>query len=116
MKRNRILVGADEQHIADVVVYVLEQNGCEVFTALDGNAGLKLFEQKQPDLVVLDLNLPGISGMNLFQEMRRLRRKVPIVMLTSRSEEVDRVVGLEIGADDYVTKPFSPRELAAQVR
>src|ERR1043166_6930478 len=116
MKNNRILVVDDEQHIVDVVVYVLEQNGHEVVTALNGEIGLKLFEQKQPDLVVLDLNLPGISGLNLFQEMRTLRPKIPIIMLTSRSEEVDRVVGLEVGADDYVTKPFSPRELAARVR
>src|ERR1041385_6752367 len=102
MKNNRILVVDDEQHIVDLVVYVLEQNGHEVVTALNGEIGLKLFEQKQPDLVVLDLNLPGISGLNLFQEMRTLRPKIPIIMLTSRSEEVDRVVGLEVGADDYV--------------
>jgi DNA-binding response OmpR family regulator len=116
MKRSRILVVDDEQHIADVVVYVLEQHGYEVCTALDGEAGRRLFEQRQPDLVVLDLNLPGISGMDLFRQMRQTRPKVPIIMLTSRSEEVDRVIGLEVGADDYVTKPFSPRELAARVR
>ena len=116
MKSRRILLVDDEQHIVDVVVYVLEENAFEVITALDGDAALKAFEHCRPDLVILDLNLPGISGLDLFREMRRIRQDVPVVMLTSRSEEVDRVVGLELGADDYVTKPFSPRELAARVK
>ncbi len=106
----------DERHIADVVTYILEQAGNKVVTAFDGDAGLKLFSQCSPDLVILDLNLPGVSGMDLFREMRQIDPHVPIIMLTSRTDEMDRVVGLEIGADDYVTKPFSPRELAARVR
>jgi len=116
MKTRRILLVDDEQHIADVVVYGIEHEGFEVAVALDGDTGLKRFESSRPDLVILDLNLPGISGMDLFREMRRIRPDVPVVMLTSRSEEIDRVVGLELGADDYVTKPFSPRELAARVK
>lgn len=116
MKSKCVLVVDDEQHIADVVVYVLQQNGFTALTARDGDAGLRIFAQRSPDLVILDLNLPGIAGMDLFREMRRLQPQVPIIMLTSRTDEVDKVVGLEIGADDYVTKPFSPRELAARVR
>jgi DNA-binding response OmpR family regulator len=116
MKKHHVLLVDDEQHIVDVVVYGLEHEGFEVAVALDGDTGLKTFERSRPDLVILDLNLPGISGMDLFREMRRLQPGVPVVMLTSRSEEIDRVLGLELGADDYVTKPFSPRELAARVK
>ncbi len=112
----RILVIDDEQHIVDVVVYVLEENCFEVTTASDGGAGLRMFQDQNPDLVVLDLNLPGISGLDLFKKMRDIRPEVPVIMLTSRNEEIDRVLGLELGADDYVTKPFSTRELAARVK
>ena len=106
----------DEQHIVDVVEYILKENAFDVTAAPDGDAGLRKFTDGNPDLVILDLNLPGMAGLDLFREMRRLRPSVPVVMLTSRAEEIDRVVGLELGADDYVTKPFSPRELAARVR
>jgi DNA-binding response OmpR family regulator len=116
MKSPRILLVDDEQHIVDVVVYILEENALEVVAALDGDAALAQFTATDPDLVILDLNLPGMSGLDLFREMRRLRPDLPVVMLTSRAEEIDRVVGLELGADDYVTKPFSPRELAARVK
>ncbi|MEI6217505.1 MAG: response regulator transcription factor [bacterium] len=112
----RILLIDDEQHIVDVVVYILEENAFEVVTALDGDAGLRKFREGNPDLVLLDLNLPGISGLDLLREIRSLRPGVPVIMLTSRADEIDRVVGLELGADDYVTKPFSPRELAARVK
>jgi DNA-binding response OmpR family regulator len=115
MKPKRILVVDDERRIVDVVVYVLEQNGLHVITAPDGDTGLRLFREREPDLVLLDLKLPGLSGMDLFREMRQLRPHVPVIMISSKCEEVDRIVGLEIGADDYVTKPFSPRELAARV-
>ena len=111
-----VLLIDDEPHIADVVVYVLEENGFKTSTALSGEAGLKTFRARKPDLVVLDLNLPGISGLDLFRQIKALDAGVPVIMLTARSEEVDRILGLEIGADDYVTKPFSPRELAARVR
>ena len=116
VKGKRILVVDDEQHIVDVVVYILEENAFDAVVALDGDAGLRKFSDSRPDLVILDLTLPGMSGLDLFREMRRLRPDVPVVMLTSRAEEIDRVLGLELGADDYVTKPFSPRELAARVK
>ena len=116
VKNKLILLVDDEQHIVDVVEYILKENAFDVTTASDGDAGLRKFADVNPDLVILDLNLPGMSGLDLFREMRRLRPSVPVVMLTSRAEEIDRVVGLELGADDYVTKPFSPRELAARVR
>jgi len=111
-----ILLIDDEPHIADVVVYVLEENGFKTSTALTGEAGLRALRARRPDLVVLDLNLPGISGLDLFRQIKTIDASVPVIMLTAKSEEVDRVLGLEIGADDYVTKPFSPRELAARVR
>ncbi len=104
-----VLLIDDEPHIADVVVYVLEENGFKTSTALSGEAGLKSFRARKPDLVVLDLNLPGISGLDLFRQIKALDAGVPVIMLTAKSEEVDRILGLEIGADDYVTKPFSPR-------
>ena len=116
MKNRRVLLVDDEQHIVDVVVYVLEENAFEVLVALDGDTGLKRFQEGNPALVLLDLNLPGMSGLELFREMKKLRPGVPVIMITTRGEEVDRVVGLEMGADDYVTKPFSPRELAARVK
>jgi len=116
MPSKRILLVDDERHIADVVEYILKENAFDVLVALNGDDGLRQFREKKPDLVILDLNLPGLSGLDLFREMKRLRPDAPVVMLTSRSEEIDRVLGLELGADDYVTKPFSPRELAARVK
>jgi DNA-binding response OmpR family regulator len=116
MRGETILLVDDEQHIVDVVEYVLKEHGFTVKTALDGDNGLRVFRSTDPDLVLLDLNLPGMGGIDLFHEMRRLRPAAPIIMLTSRTDETDRVLGLELGADDYVTKPFSPRELAARVR
>ena len=116
MPGKRILVVDDAQHILDVVVYVLEENAFQPLTARDGAGGLRRFQKDSPDLVLLDLNLPDVAGLDLFREMRRLRPDLPIIMLTARNEEMDRVLGLELGADDYVTKPFSPRELVARVR
>ncbi len=116
MSARRILVVDDEQHILDVVVYVLEQHSFEVSTATDGEDVLNSLGRVNPNLVILDLGLPGMSGLDLFHELRARCTALAIIMLTSRSDEVDRVVGLELGADDYVTKPFSPRELVARVR
>ncbi len=116
LKPRRVLIVDDEKPIVDVIEYILKENGFETIAAFDGNSGLAKFKQAAPDLVVLDLNLPGISGLDLFREMRRLRPDAAIIMLTTRSDEIDRVVGLELGADDYVTKPFSARELAARVK
>jgi DNA-binding response OmpR family regulator len=110
-----ILVVDDEPKIVQLVRDYLERAGFAVSTAHDGREALMRARQERPDLIVLDLGLPGLDGLEV---TRRLRRDsgVPIIMLTARHEETDKVVGLELGADDYVTKPFSPRELAARVR
>ncbi|NCC52221.1 MAG: response regulator [Spartobacteria bacterium] len=116
MGKPRILLVDDEPHIADVVVYMLEEHGFAVETAQTGRQGLERFRSRRPDLVILDLNLPEISGFDVFREMKQLAPAIPVIMLTCRSDEVDRVLGLELGADDYVTKPFSARELTARVK
>lgn len=110
-----MLVVEDERSVAEAVAYALQREGFTTSVATDGKAALDAFEQEPPDLVILDLMLPKISGWDLFTAFRR-RSKVPIIMLTARVEEPDRVAGLEMGADDYVTKPFSMRELVARVR
>ncbi len=110
-----ILVVEDELKIARLVRDYLEQAGYSVLSAPDGEAGLALWRSHGPDLVVLDLGLPGTDGFDIARAMRR-ESMVPIIMLTARTEETDKIVGLELGADDYVTKPFSPRELVARVR
>ncbi|HPT96305.1 MAG TPA: response regulator transcription factor [Armatimonadota bacterium] len=111
----KVLIIEDEQAIADSVAYSLAKEGFEVLTASDGTQGLALAEAEKPDLLILDLLLPGVGGLDVCRTLRRTSN-VPIIMLTARGEEVDRVVGLEVGADDYVTKPFSMRELIARVR
>ncbi len=110
-----ILVVDDEPKIARLARDYLEKNGFHVLTAASGALVLPTFRQEKPDLVVLDLNLPGLDGLDVCRELRRIS-DVPIIMLTARVEETDRLIGLELGADDYVTKPFSPRELVARVR
>jgi len=112
----RVLVVEDEQNIADVVEFALRENGFEVVTSSDGDAGLAAFRARQPALVILDLQLPGLHGLDLLRKLREERATAPVIILTSRTDETDRVTGLELGADDYVTKPFSPRELVARVR
>ena len=111
----RILVVDDEPKIAKLARDYLENAGFVVLVAGDGQSALTIAWQEKPALVVLDLNLPGMDGLDV---CRRLRRDsdVPIIMLTARVEETDRLIGLELGADDYITKPFSPRELVARVR
>jgi len=111
----RILIIEDEKAIADAVAHTLAREGYETKVAGDGAAGLHLADSFKPDLVILDLMLPGIDGLEVCRLLRR-RSTVPIIMLTAKAAEVDRVVGLEVGADDYVTKPFSMRELVARVR
>ena len=111
----RILVVDDELVVTDVVERYLRLEGYEVIAAPDGAEALRLAEEWAPDLVVLDLMLPKIDGLEVCRELRRTG-SVPIIMLTARGEEADRVVGLELGADDYVVKPFSPRELVARVK
>jgi DNA-binding response OmpR family regulator len=118
MKRNsdiKILVVDDERSITDLLEYNLRRNGYQVVVARDGRRALRLAQAEQPDLVILDLMLPGIDGLDICRVLRR-ESAIPIIMLTARDEEVDRVVGLELGADDYVTKPFSVRELMARVK
>ncbi len=110
-----ILIIEDEPELVKVLRSYLEQAGYSVFTAYRGDSGLSTFEHKRPDLVILDLNLPGLDGLDVAREIRR-RSDTPIIMLTARVEETDRLIGLELGADDYVTKPFSPREVVARVR
>jgi two-component system response regulator VicR len=111
----RILVVDDEPPIVDVLVYNLKRNNYEVLVARDGEEALALARRELPDLIVLDLMLPRLDGLEVCRALRR-ERDVPIIMLTARDEEVDRVVGLELGADDYMVKPFSVRELMARVK
>ena len=110
-----ILVVDDEPKIVKLARDYLEQNGFRVQTAMDGTTALAMARHEQPDMVVLDLNLPGMDGLDVCRALRR-ESNVPIIMLTARVEETDRLIGLELGADDYITKPFSPRELVARVR
>ena len=111
----KILIVDDEPRIVDGVRKYFEQVGFDVLAAYDGPAGLSMARGAKPDLVVLDLMLPGMDGLDVCRELRR-ESDVPIIMLTARVEETDKLIGLELGADDYVTKPFSPRELVARAR
>jgi DNA-binding response OmpR family regulator len=110
-----VLVVDDEPIVREVVVRYLEREGYRTLEAADGDRARELVRQQPPDLVVLDVMLPGTDGLELCRWIRG-RSELPVIMLTARGEEADRIVGLELGADDYVTKPFSPRELAARVR
>ncbi len=110
-----MLVVDDESVVREVVVKYLRREGYRTLEAGDGDAAVALVEQEHPDLVVLDLMLPGTDGLTVCRRIREWS-ELPVIMLTARAEEADRIVGLELGADDYVTKPFSPRELAARVK
>src|SRR6266540_1094438 len=112
----RVLVVDDDQTVSDVVRRYLERAGFAVTLAADGQTALRAYEAERPDLVVLDLMLPGIDGLEVCRRLRTRADEVPIVMLTALGEEADRVLGLQLGADDYVTKPFSPRELVLRVQ
>jgi len=111
----KILVVDDEKTIVKGLKFALEKEHYEVLAAYDGEEALRLFEEEAPDLIVLDLMLPGVDG---FEVCRRIRKKseTPIIMLTARGEDIDKILGLELGADDYMTKPFNPRELVARVK
>jgi two-component system alkaline phosphatase synthesis response regulator PhoP len=111
----KILVIDDEQSILNLVSAYLRPEGYEVYTASDGPSGLKAARAYKPDLIVLDIMLPGMDGVELLTHLRR-ESDVYVIMLTAKSEETDKIVGLTIGADDYVTKPFSPRELVARIK
>ena len=111
----KILVVDDEQEIVSSVSDYLREAGYRPIAAFDGESALSAFEAEGPELVILDLGLPNMSGIDVAREIRR-HSQVPIVMLTARSQEIDRILGFELGADDYVTKPFSPRELVLRVQ
>jgi len=113
---HRVLVVDDDPTVSDVVRRYLEQDGCQVRLVGDGLAALAAVDRETPDIVILDLMMPGIDGLEVCRRLRRRSPELPVVMLTALGEESDRVMGLEVGADDYVTKPFSPRELVLRVR
>lgn len=112
---HRILVVDDEPAVTDLLAYNLRKAHYDVLTAADGKTALRLAGQSKPDLILLDLMIPEVDGLDVCRELRK-SSDVPIIMITARGEEIDRVLGLEIGADDYVTKPFSVRELMARVK
>jgi len=118
MEAKKILVVDDEPDIVELVSYNLKKEGFLVSSALDGNEALELIKKADFDFLILDLMLPGVQGMELCRILRNNpgTRHIPVIMLTAKGEEVDRIIGLEAGADDYITKPFSPRELVARVR
>jgi phosphate regulon transcriptional regulator PhoB len=111
----RVLVIEDEMAIAEGLAYNLRQEGLEPLLAADGDTGLQLARSAQPDLILLDLMLPGVGGLDVCRALRR-ESDVPIIMLTAKDSEIDKIVGLEVGADDYITKPFSVREVLARIR
>lgn len=111
----RVLVIDDEENVCELITLYFEKAGYEVVCSSDGNESIDMIRSQKPDLVILDLMLPGMDGLDVCKEIRKTSN-VPLIMLSARVDEVDRVLGLEIGADDYVTKPFSPRELLARVK
>lgn len=115
MPKAKILVIDDEPSITKLVSAYLQPEGYEIYTAADGEAGLKAARAFQPDLIVLDIMLPGLDGIELLTRLRR-ESDVYVILLTAKTEETDKIVGLSVGADDYVTKPFSPRELVARIK
>ena len=115
MNKQKVLVIDDEANVCELVSLYFEKAGYDVACAFNGSEGLDKVRQERPDIIVLDLMLPGMDGLDVCKEIRKTSN-VPIIMLTARVDEVDRVLGLEIGADDYVTKPFSPRELLARIK
>ncbi|MFK2826578.1 response regulator YycF [Bacillus sp. B190/17] len=113
--QKKILVVDDERPIADILQFNLKKEGYDVHCAYDGDQAVEMVEELQPDLILLDIMLPGRDGMEVCREVRK-KYEMPIVMLTAKDSEIDKVLGLELGADDYVTKPFSTRELIARVK
>ena len=114
MSRSKILLVDDEPKVCDLIKAYLVKDGYDVIIAADGKTAIEQAQRHKPDLILLDLNLPELDGLEVCQTIRK-QSKMPIIMLPARDEETDKVVGLELGADDYVTKPFSPRELVARV-
>ena len=118
MAEGKVLVVDDEEHIVELLKFNLENTGYKVITANNGNDAISLAKENKPDLVLLDLMLPGMDGFDVCKEIKRNTetRKTAIIMLTAKGEEIDKILGLELGADDYITKPFSIRELLARVK
>ena len=114
--KKRVLIVEDEKNIVDILSFNLNREGYDTLEAYDGEAGLQLALEQNPDLILLDLMLPKMNGFDVCRTIRAEGRSTPIVMLTAREEETDKVLGLELGADDYITKPFSMRELLARVK
>jgi len=115
VSKPKVLVIDDEENVCELITLYFEKAGYDVVCSGDGNEGIDMVRSQKPDIVILDLMLPGMDGLDVCKEIRKFSN-VPLIMLTARVDEVDRVLGLEIGADDYVTKPFSPRELLARVK
>jgi len=113
-----VLIIDDEKDLIEMVRYSLEKHGFDVIGALDGESGLDIAKNQAPDIVLLDLMLPGVDGLEVCKRLRNDPKtaRLPVLMLTAKAEETDRIVGLELGADDYITKPFSPREVVARVK
>ncbi len=116
--KTKVIIVDDEKDILELVFYNLKKEGFEISTSTNGEDALKLIRDEKSDLIILDLMLPGIQGMDLCKILKSSEEtsRIPIIMLTAKNEEVDKVLGLEMGADDYITKPFSPRELIARVK
>lgn len=112
----KILIAEDDHHTRTALVQILSQDGFEVVAAADGEEALTLFQSENPDLVCLDVMMPKLDGYEVCKQIRRLNAQVPLLFLTAKSEEIDTVVGLELGADDYVAKPFGVREILARIR
>lgn len=119
MPKERILIIEDEKDIVKMLEYNLEKEGFKVLSAYNGEDGLDMARKKNPDLILLDLMLPGIDGLEVCKAVKNEANReasIPVIMLTAKSQEADKIIGLELGADDYVTKPFSPRELIARIK
>lgn len=116
MMSQKLLVVEDEISISTLLQFNLEQAGFQVITAMDGKSGLEKAESEEPNLIILDLMLPEMDGIEVCKELRLRKLNIPILMLTAKDDEFDKVLGLELGADDYMTKPFSPREVVARVK
>lgn len=112
----KILVVDDEVSIVTLLSYNLEKSGYQVVTASDGQEALAKAHEERPDLILLDLMLPKLDGIEVLKQLRQDRNQIPVIMLTARGDELDKVLGLELGADDYITKPFSPREVLARIK
>ena len=118
MAREKILIVEDDEDIVEMIAYNLKKEGYRILSALRGEEAVSLAKRERPDLIILDLMLPGIDGFEVCKILKKneITMQIPIIMLTAKSQEIDKVIGLELGADDYITKPFSPKELIARIK